>query len=128
VQQVGQGTQLVRQAGDTMADVVASVHRVTDIIGEITNAGREQAAGIDQVNEAIAQIDQSTQQNAALVDDAAQAAKALREQAAELARAAAAFRLEPGTPRAGNVVALATRPGRSAAGRSGSGAPVRSAG
>ncbi len=123
VQQVDQGTHLVREAGTTMADVVSSVHRVTDVIAEITSASREQSAGIDQVNEAIAQIDQVTQQNATLVDDAAQAAAAMREQAAGLARVAASFKLEAaGTQpaRRDNVVALPSRPGKSAAGRSGS--------
>jgi methyl-accepting chemotaxis protein len=110
VQQVDAGTQLVRQAGATMEEVVASVGRVTDIIGEITSASSEQASGIDQVNEAIVQIDQVTQQNAALVDDAAQAATALRTQAAGLARTAAAFRLHPeAAARSGNVVALPAR-------------------
>ncbi|TWI62089.1 methyl-accepting chemotaxis protein [Pseudoduganella lurida] len=131
VDQVDQGTQLVRKAGETMADVVSSVHRVTDIIAEITSAGREQTAGIDQVNEAIVQIDQVTQQNAALVDDAAQAATALREQVAGLALAASAFKLETGSAapaaRHGNVLALPSRAGKSAAGRSGSGDRVRSA-
>jgi methyl-accepting chemotaxis protein len=97
VHQVDVGTQLVREAGSTMAEVVASVQRVTDIIGEITGASSEQASGIDQVNEAIVQIDQVTQQNAALVDEAAQAAAAMQTQAASLARAAAAFRLAPET-------------------------------
>ncbi len=112
VQQVDVGTQLVREAGATMEEVVASVQRVTDIIGEITSASSEQASGIDQVNEAIVQIDQVTQQNAALVDDAAQAASALRQQAAGLAHAAAAFRLAPdAAPGQGgaNVLALPSR-------------------
>jgi len=116
VQQVDVGTQLVRQAGATMDEVVASVRRVTDIIGEITSASSEQASGIDQVNEAIVQIDQVTQQNAALVDDAAQAASALRRQAAGLAHAAAAFRLAPdaaSTVKAGSANVLAL-PGRRA--------------
>jgi methyl-accepting chemotaxis protein len=112
VQQVDAGTQLVRQAGATMDEVVASVRRVTDIIGEITSASSEQATGIDQVNEAIVQIDQVTQQNAALVDESAQAAAALRTQAAGLARTAAAFRLDAkAAPRAaaGQALALAAR-------------------
>ena len=94
VEQVNNGTRLVRQAGSTMDEVVASVASVTDIMGEITSASQEQSAGIDQVNQAIAQMDQVTQQNAALVEEAAAAADSLQEQAAKLARVAAGFKLE----------------------------------
>ena len=91
--QVNAGTTLVQQAGATMTDVVASVARVTDMMSEITSASQEQRIGIDQVNEAIAQMDQVTQQNAALVEEAAAAAASMQEQAARLAQAAAGFRL-----------------------------------
>jgi methyl-accepting chemotaxis protein len=91
--QVNAGTVLVQQAGTTMHDVVASVARVTDMMAEITNASQEQRIGIDQVNEAIAQMDQVTQQNAALVEEAAAAAASMQEQAGRLAQAAAGFRL-----------------------------------
>ena len=93
VGQVNAGTRLVQDAGTTMSEVVASVGRVTDIISEITAASREQSIGIDQVNEAIAQMDQTTQQNAALVEEAAAAAGSLQEQAAKLAQAASGFKL-----------------------------------
>jgi methyl-accepting chemotaxis protein len=93
VDQVNLGARLVREAGATMTDVVASVARVTDIMAEITSASQEQSVGIDQVNEAIAQMDQVTQQNAALVEQAAAAAGSLQEQAANLAAAAAGFKL-----------------------------------
>jgi methyl-accepting chemotaxis protein len=91
--QVNAGTTLVQQAGATMDDVVASVARVTDMMAEITSASHEQRIGIDQVNEAIAQMDHVTQQNAALVEQAAAAAASMQEQAARLAQAAAGFRL-----------------------------------
>ena len=91
--QVNAGTTLVQQAGATMDDVVASVARVTDMMLDITNASQEQRVGIDQVNEAIAQMDQVTQQNAALVEQAAAAAASMQDRAARLAHAAAGFRL-----------------------------------
>ena len=93
VEQVNVGTRLVQEAGSTMGEVVGSVARVTEIMAGITMASREQSAGIDQVNMAIVQIDQVTQENAALVEEAAAAAASLQEQAAKLAEAAAGFRL-----------------------------------
>ncbi|MES2161034.1 MAG: methyl-accepting chemotaxis protein [Pseudomonadota bacterium] len=93
VQQVDLGAKLVQQAGTTMGDVVSSVRRVTDIMGEITSASSEQSIGIDQVNTAITQMDQVTQQNAALVEEAAAAAASMQEQAARLADVAASFKL-----------------------------------
>ncbi|WP_431479044.1 methyl-accepting chemotaxis protein [Massilia eburnea] len=93
VVQVNAGTSLVQQAGTTMGEVVTSVRRVTDIMGEITSASREQSVGIDEVNQAIGQMDQVTQQNAALVEEAAAAAASMQEQAAQLAQVAASFKL-----------------------------------
>ncbi|MYM26727.1 HAMP domain-containing protein [Duganella sp. CY15W] len=93
VEQVGIGSKLVQQAGSTMDDVVASVRRVTDIMGEITSASSEQSIGIDQVNTAITQMDQVTQQNAALVEQAAAAAASMQEQAIRLADVASSFKL-----------------------------------
>ncbi|MYN19425.1 HAMP domain-containing protein [Rugamonas sp. FT107W] len=93
VEQVDIGARLVQQAGSTMDDVVSSVRRVTDIMGEITSASSEQSIGIDQVNTAITQMDQVTQQNAALVEQAAAAAASMQEQAARLAEVAASFKL-----------------------------------
>ncbi|UOD30818.1 MCP four helix bundle domain-containing protein [Massilia violaceinigra] len=93
VAQVSNGTRLVQEAGTTIGEVVDSVARVTDIMSEITAASNEQRVGIDQVNEAIAQMDQVTQQNAALVEEAAAAAGSLEEQAARLADVAAGFKL-----------------------------------
>ncbi|WP_313167163.1 methyl-accepting chemotaxis protein [Massilia oculi] len=94
--QVNAGTALVQQAGTTMNDVVTSVARVTDMMSEITSATQEQRTGIHQVNEAITQMDQVTQQNAALVEQAAAAAASMQEQAARLAEVAAGFRLGNG--------------------------------
>lgn len=88
------GTLLVQQAGVTMTDIVDSVRRVTDILGEISTASQEQSAGIEQVNQAITQMDDVTQQNAALVEEAAAASQALQEQADRLAQAVAVFTLD----------------------------------
>jgi methyl-accepting chemotaxis protein-2 (aspartate sensor receptor) len=93
VDKVEAGSRQVEQAGATMQEVVASVQRVTDIMGEITSASEEQRAGIGQVHEAIAQMDQVTQQNAALVEEAAAAAQAMQDQAAELAQVVQVFKL-----------------------------------
>ncbi|CAN7568300.1 methyl-accepting chemotaxis protein [Variovorax paradoxus] len=94
VGKVDMGSALVGEAGKTMAEIVGSVKRVTDIIGEITAASQEQSTGIEQVNQAIAQMDQVTQQNAALVEEAAAAAQSMQEQAASLVGAVSVFRLD----------------------------------
>ena len=94
VAEVGSGSALVDQAGATMEDVVASVARVTGIMAEIMTAGEEQSLGINQINQAVAQMDQVTQQNAALVEEAAAAATSLQEQAQSLADAVSAFQLD----------------------------------
>jgi methyl-accepting chemotaxis protein len=96
VANVDAGSMLVEQAGSTMDEVVASVKRVTDIMGEITSASNEQSAGIEQVNQAIAQMDEVTQQNAALVEEAAAAAESLQDQAANLAQVVSVFKLTDG--------------------------------
>jgi methyl-accepting chemotaxis protein len=92
VEKVATGSRLVDQAGRTMEEVVGSVKRVSDIIGEIAAASDEQSAGIEQVNQAITQMDQVTQQNAALVEQAAAAAEAMQEQADGLAGLVGTFR------------------------------------
>jgi methyl-accepting chemotaxis protein-1 (serine sensor receptor) len=81
VKKVDDGAQLVHQSGETLADIVASVKKVTDIVAEIAAASQEQAAGIDQVNRAVMQMDEMTQQNAALVEEAAAASRSMEEQA-----------------------------------------------
>ena len=98
VDKVDTGSKLVIEAGSTMGEIVDSVRRVTDIMAEIMAASDEQSAGIEQVNLAIGQMDQVTQQNAALVEEAAAAAESLQEQAGELARTVAVFKFDsPGT-------------------------------
>ena len=79
-----------------MQEIVASVKRVTDIMGEISAASEEQSSGIDQVNRAVSQMDEVTQQNAALVEEAAAAAGSLQEQAQRLAEAVAVFKINAG--------------------------------
>ncbi|HZE90771.1 MAG TPA: methyl-accepting chemotaxis protein, partial [Rhizobacter sp.] len=96
VDRVEQGSQLVDQAGVTMQDVVASIRRVTDIMGEISSASLEQSAGVGQVGQAITQMDQATQQNAALVEQSAAAAESLKGQAQQLVGAVAVFKLAGG--------------------------------
>ncbi|MFN1142022.1 methyl-accepting chemotaxis protein [Serratia quinivorans] len=93
VSRVKQGSVLVENSGATMQDIVRSVTRVTDIMGEIASASDEQSRGIEQVTQAVTQMDQVTQQNAALVEEAASAAVALEEQAVTLADAVSVFRL-----------------------------------
>jgi len=96
VTKVGAGSQQVERAGATMQEIVASVKRVTDIMGEISAASDEQSTGIDQVNRAVSQMDEVTQQNAALVEEAAAAAGSLQEQAERLAQAVAVFKVNAG--------------------------------
>jgi methyl-accepting chemotaxis protein len=94
VERVAQGTVLVDQAGATMTEVVSSIKRVTDIMGEISSASVEQSAGVAQVGEAITQMDEATQQNAALVEESAAAAESLSSQAEQLVQAVAVFTLD----------------------------------
>ena len=93
VSKVETGDRLVDEAGRTMGEIVTSVKRVTDIMSEIAAASHEQSAGIEQVNQAVGQMDEMTQQNAALVEEAAAAAESLREQAGRLAEAVSVFRV-----------------------------------
>ena len=99
VDKVESGSKLVADAGQTMNEIVASVQRVTDIIGEITAAASEQSDGIGQVNVAVTQLDQMTQQNAALVEESAAAAESLKDQAHRLVETVRVFQLE-GAPAA----------------------------
>ena len=91
---VDAGSKLVAEAGSTMAEIVSSVQRVTDIMAEISLATQEQSSGIDQINQAIGQMDQVTQQNAALVEEAAAAAESLQEQSGQLAGVVSVFKLD----------------------------------
>jgi len=109
VNQVATGSKLVEEAGSTINEVVQSVRRVTDIVGEISSASHEQRAGIEQVGQAVNQMDQVTQQNAALVEEASAAAHAMAEQARALHDAVAVFRVDDsigttGLPSASRVV------------------------
>ncbi|MFO6420634.1 methyl-accepting chemotaxis protein [Hylemonella sp. W303a] len=117
VGRVDQGTTLVDKAGQTMTEIVASIRRVTDIMGEISAASSEQSAGVSQVGEAVTQMDQATQQNAALVEEMAAAASSLKSQARELVQTVAVFKLDdhgqsigitPAAPRS-NAVTLPVR-------------------
>ncbi|MDE2419174.1 MAG: MCP four helix bundle domain-containing protein [Burkholderiales bacterium] len=93
VEKVESGTRLVTDAGSTMQEIVDSVGRVAQVIGEITAAATEQSAGIAGVNQSIGDLDQMTQQNAALVEQSAAAAESLREQADRMKQAVAVFRV-----------------------------------
>jgi methyl-accepting chemotaxis protein len=93
VSKVESGTQLVANAGETMTEIVSSVQRVSDIIGEMSSASAEQSRDIGEVNTAVAELDQMTQQNAALVEQSAAAAESLRELAVLLADVVSTFKL-----------------------------------
>ncbi|MCW0466097.1 methyl-accepting chemotaxis protein [Xanthomonas sacchari] len=93
VQRVAHGATLVHQAGATMDQVVASVQHVTDLMGQISAASHEQANGIAQVNQTIARMDETTQQNVALVEEASTAARSLEEQSAQLTQAVEVFKV-----------------------------------
>ncbi len=96
VDKVDAGSKQVDQAGETMNEIVLAVKRVTDIMAEIAAASSEQSSGIEQVNQALVQMDDVTQQNAALVEEAAAAAEAMQEQAKDLYEAVSVFKLESG--------------------------------
>jgi methyl-accepting chemotaxis protein len=124
VEKVDAGAKLVDQAGATMHEIVESVKRVTDIMADITAASNEQATGIEQVNQAITQMDDVTQQNAALVEQAAAAAQSLQDQAGSLTHAVSVFKLDgmhaatsTSLPAASRPLRLATKaaPGRAVA-------------
>ncbi|MCC7703151.1 CHASE3 domain-containing protein [Janthinobacterium sp. GW460P] len=106
VAQVENGARLVDEAGHTMHEIVDSVHKVSSIVGHISAASDEQRAGIEQVNQAISEMDHVTQQNASLVEEAAAAAEAMQEQAARLADAVSVFR----TAQVDAIAAPAPRP------------------
>ncbi|NIK53688.1 methyl-accepting chemotaxis protein [Xanthomonas arboricola] len=109
VQRVSEGSVLVHSAGKTMGEIVSSVQRVTDIMGEISAASQEQSSGIEQVNQTVTQMDETTQQNAALVEEATAAARALEDQATQLTDAVAVFKTDAGYALA-PVRAAAARP------------------
>ncbi|MFZ4289045.1 methyl-accepting chemotaxis protein [Variovorax sp. HJSM1_2] len=116
VEKVESGARLVDQAGATMGDIVQSVKRVTDIIGDISAAANEQSAGIGGINQSVGNLDQMTQQNSALVEESAAAAQSLREQAEQLARTVAFFRLSTTEPANSPVLGSAQPKGQAAVG------------
>jgi methyl-accepting chemotaxis protein len=113
VQKVQIGSDLVDKAGQTMEEIVQSISRVTQIMTQISNASEEQSIGIAQVNDAITQMDQVTQQNAALVEEAAAAAESMQEQSAKLADVVSVFKLD--TSLSSSAPALPRAPARAAA-------------
>ncbi|KQQ47090.1 chemotaxis protein [Duganella sp. Leaf126] len=127
VSQVATGGKLVDDAGTTMTEIVQSITRVTDIMSEIASASAEQTMGIEQVNSAIAQMDEVTQQNAALVEEAAAAANSMQEQAAILSDVVSVFKVgqqaselaprpalvQPATPRVALAKPAAPKPAAS---------------
>ena len=115
VGKVDAGTELVNKSGQTLEEIVAAVKKVTDIISEIAAASQEQSSGIDQVNKAVMQMDEMTQQNAALVEEAAAASKSMEEQAKNLYTMVSMFRVDDSAStdiKPDNVVAV--RPGEAA--------------
>jgi methyl-accepting chemotaxis protein len=115
VAKVADGGRLVEQSGQTLKDIVTAIKKVSDIVAEMAAAAREQAGGIEQVNKAILQMDQTTQQNAALVEQTAAASHAMSEQAARLRTLMAYFKLAKGdcqsTPASSEDIEPVTNPG-----------------
>ena len=104
VERVEQGSMLVDKAGETMTEVVSSIRRVTDLMGEISAASSEQSQGVSQIGEAVVNMDTATQQNAALVEEMAAAAGSLKVQAQELVQVVAVFKLGSGELGAGTAM------------------------
>ncbi|WP_082563383.1 methyl-accepting chemotaxis protein [Pseudoxanthomonas sp. Root65] len=124
VDKVADGSALVNQAGATMAEIVASVQRVTDIMSEISAASQEQSAGIEQVNQTIVQMDEATQQNAALVEEATAAARSMEEQAQALTGSVSVFKLQATVAAPARKATSAAAPSRVAAPRAVARKPV----
>ncbi|MBY0410942.1 MAG: hypothetical protein K2Q97_12640, partial [Burkholderiaceae bacterium] len=93
VEKIETGSRLVGTAGESMNDIVVQVKRVADLIGEISSSAEEQTLGIEQINQAIVQLDNVTQQNAALVEEAAAAADSLNQQAEKMVQVVSSFKL-----------------------------------
>lgn len=123
VEKVENGTKLVSEAGKTMEEIVASIKHVADIMSEITAASQEQSSGIEQVNQAVTQMDEVTQQNAALVEEAAASAESLENQAKDLAGAISIFKVGQSVRNTGMVEHLAKK--RQIGGRSAVVSPIR---
>ncbi|SOE94287.1 methyl-accepting chemotaxis protein [Burkholderia sp. D7] len=110
VQRVNAGSELVDEAGRTMGEVVQSVKRVTDLMGEISAASGEQHTGIEQVNQAVMQMDEVTQQNAALVEEASAAAQSMAAQSGTLRELVSVFRISASDPVAQTFTPAKTAP------------------
>jgi methyl-accepting chemotaxis protein len=117
VEKVDGGSAVVDEAGQTMGLIVTSVQQVADIMAEITSASNEQSLGIEQVNEAISQMDEMTQQNAALVEQAAAAAQSMQDEAATLSASVSVFKLSGGPAVAAPRPAVKAAPAKAAAPR-----------
>ncbi|MDY3559053.1 methyl-accepting chemotaxis protein [Gemmata sp. JC673] len=126
VKKVDTGTELVNKSGDTLAEIVTSVKRVTDIVTEIAAASREQSTGIEQVNKAVAQMDTVTQRNASQTEEMSATAQTLTDQAAQLRDLVGRFTLDGAAPGAGRSSAPAAR-SRTAPARKSGGANGRAA-
>ncbi|MGH8257435.1 MAG: methyl-accepting chemotaxis protein, partial [Steroidobacteraceae bacterium] len=100
VGKVGDGSRLVSESGRHLGEIVASVKKVSDVVGEISNASQEQAASAEEISRAVLQMDESTQQNAAMVEEASAAAGSMNEQAARLSELTVFFKLREGATRA----------------------------
>lgn len=104
------GAKLVSESGETLNEIMNSVKKVSDIIGEIAAAGDQQASGIDQINTAVAQMDKNTQQNAAMVEQATAASESMNEQVSNLSEVVGFFKLAAGTPSSATRKARKVRP------------------
>jgi methyl-accepting chemotaxis protein len=115
VSSVVESSALVDQAGATMVEVVGSIRRVTDVMGDISNASEEQSQGVSQVGQALAEIDLVTQQNSAMVEEMAAAANSLKSQAQELSDLMATFKLPDDQPHTSRPMAASANPAASQA-------------
>jgi methyl-accepting chemotaxis protein len=97
---VRDGVELVNRAGESLTEIVGSIKRVGEIVAEIADASAEQSSGLDQINKALAQMDEVTQQNSALVEQNAAAAKTLEHQSSTVTERLATFRFEDGVEQA----------------------------
>jgi methyl-accepting chemotaxis protein len=128
VSKVGEGSRLVSESGQHLGEIVASVKKVSDVVGEISNASQEQAASAEEISRAVLQMDESTQQNAAMVEEASAAAASMNDQAARLSQLTAFFKLRDGyTAVPGNAEFIAAPGAAGAAGGPSTGAPARAA-
>ena len=134
VGKVGEGSRLVSESGQHLGEIVASVKKVSDVVGEISNASQEQAASAEEISRAVLQMDESTQQNAAMVEEASAAAASMNDQAARLSQLTAYFKLRDGysavpgnaefiaAPRAAGTASASTAGASSASGAANRGA------